>query len=81
MMKDKSPAARVRLRGKKRKSLFQVLGNLSTVQVKHIILLISDCRMKLVNPKSFSDLEDVSEEEQSDEEEERDNGNHLPAGD
>lgn len=77
MKEKKCPAARVRARRKKN-SLFQVLDILSIVQVKLVVLFVSDVHMKQVNAKSLSHLEDISEEEQSEEEEERKNGNHIP---
>lgn len=76
-----SPVAIVKVKKRKeRKNLFQALEDLNTVQVKQLnhILVYYHSRF---NSDGSSVSEDISEEEQSEDdfEEERENGNHIPA--
>lgn len=79
-MRKMSPVARVKGKKKKgRKNLFQALGDLNTAQVTWLNL----CPITLSqHDEDLFFLEDISEDEQSDDgfEEERENGNHIPAG-
>lgn len=81
----RSPAARVRVK-KRKGSLFQAQEGLSRVQVKHCSITVpyvaEVTQHHRFNTVASSLSEDVSEDEQSveDFEEERENGNHIPAG-
>lgn len=78
-----NPAARVKVKKRKgRKNLFQAREDLNTVQVKQCICILVHDECHRFNGDALSVSEDISEDEQSEDdfEEERENGNHIPAG-